>query len=129
MRQVKGMEGVYSVSESGKIVNDRTGEEPVQSISNGRYRSVNLWVGPKRNQRLVHRVVAEAYLPNPKGYRFVEHIDGRAGNNSVDNLRWVSRPSSLSSRRNELKVNQGSEVRVIKNAKPLPSRRKVGFNW
>ena len=58
------------------------------NLSNNGYRLVNL--RGIRNTVSVHRLVAEAFIPNPLGLRDVDHIDGNKTNNRVENLRWVS---------------------------------------
>ena len=37
----------------------------------------------------IHRMVAEAFIPNPDGKKHVNHIDGNKRNNCADNLEWV----------------------------------------
>jgi hypothetical protein len=47
-----------------------------------------------KNMR-VHRVVADAFIPNPDGLETVDHIDNDKNNNTVENLQWMSRIDNL----------------------------------
>ena len=75
------------------------------------YLHVGLSGGGKYTTRSVHRLVALAFIPNPFGYKEVNHIDGSKLNNAVSNLEWCSRSHNISETfRLGLKVNKkGSE--------------------
>ena len=44
----------------------------------------------KRKDRFIHRLVAQAFIPNPLNKKVVHHKDGNRQNNRTDNLKWVS---------------------------------------
>ena len=54
------------------------------------YYTVDLCKDGNVKTTLVHRLVAEAFIPNPKGLHFVNHIDSNRTNNDVNNLEWVT---------------------------------------
>lgn len=78
----------YSVDTEGNVKNLKNKKFLKGSILNS-YRYINFrWDGNNKN-KAVHRLVAEAFLPNPKNLPIVDHIDGDRLNNNISNLRWV----------------------------------------
>ena len=59
------------------------------------YLSVMLYKDNKGRRYNVHRLVAEAFIPNPENKPQVNHIDGNKQNNRVENLEWVSREENM----------------------------------
>ncbi len=81
----------YSISNSGIVKNNTTGhiKKPYINKNNG-YLTVDLWMNGKPCKRTLHRLLAEAFIPNPENKPTIDHIDGNRQNNSLDNLRWAS---------------------------------------
>lgn len=79
----------------------RTVKEPVRILKPHTGKNSDyLLVGLSNNDgtvsnKLVHRLVAETFLPNPKNLPEIDHIDDNPKNNCVENLQWVSREQNM----------------------------------
>ena len=90
---IPGYEGRYDIHPDGRVWSHHgKGKFRKNSIN---CRSGYVTIGLTKNQVtkgfLVHRLLAIAYIPNPEGKGFVDHIDHDRTNNSLDNLRWLTR--------------------------------------
>ena len=79
----------FYITEGGALWREDTNHW-YKPFDNGGYLSYHLKWKNKTYPRRVHRLVAEAYLPNPNNLPFVHHKDHNRYNNCVDNLAWVS---------------------------------------
>lgn len=80
----------YSVSNKGNVRNDKTGRilKPVPNDTN--HMQVSLFADGKRKNFYVHRLVGEAFIPNPdpEKYTIINHLNEDPSDNSVENLEW-----------------------------------------
>lgn len=81
----------YVINEQGQVKNIKTGRIK-KTLPNHQttYFQVNLWKGNRGAWKYVHRLLAEAFIPNPLGLPEVNHIDGNRQNNALSNLEWVT---------------------------------------
>ena len=118
---IQGTDNKAIVTSDGRVFRRyviKKGNKPVGwtgfrevNLTNTGYRVVNL--GRIRNSVSVHRLVAEAFLPNPLGLRDVDHIDGNRSNNRVENLRWVSHKENCNNPNTKCKIACSGKRKVL----------------
>lgn len=109
-KDIEGFEGYYQVSNLGRIkskkrvVNNKgtyggkcTFNEKIlnTTIDNIGYKVVVLSKDKIKSRKRVHRIVAKCFIPNPNGYKEVNHKDGIKKNSRVDNLEWCTHKENI----------------------------------
>ncbi len=79
----------YLISDSGKVKN-KFGVILKPQPTNKQYLRVDLYKNGKCKHFKIHRLVAEAFIPNPNNLPQVNHKDCNKQNNSADNLEWTN---------------------------------------
>ena len=94
-KAIDGYEGLYEVSDIGRVKSlnyNHTGKEKI--LKPGKniygYLHVVLCKDGQKKLSLVHRLVSEAFIPNPNNLKTVNHKDEVKTNNTVSNLEWMS---------------------------------------
>lgn len=99
-----GKQGSYQYK--GCILKQKNRKTNVKSLE---YYQVTLSKNGTQKMFSPHRLVAEAFIPNPNNKPYVNHIDGNGKNNNVDNLEWTTN-----------RENQNHAVRIMQHSHNKP---------
>lgn len=109
-KPVKNFETLYEVSNLGNVRSIQFHGKPrikvLKQFSNSvGYKSVKIrdWKNNISKPCFVHRLVAEAFIPNPENKPHVDHIDTDISNNNLNNLKWAT---ALENQRNPITLNR-----------------------
>ena len=114
-RPIEGYEGLYEVSNTGQV-RSLDKYDSMNRFLRGRilrlftdglgYLRAQLYSNSKRKSFLVHRLVAQAFIPNPDNLPQVNHRDENPSNDNVDNLEWCD---------GKYNVNYGTRIDRIRD--------------
>lgn len=103
-KDVAEYEGFYQVSNKGNVRSverrdsrgcRRRGRVLKPGYDGSGYPQVNMYQNGKLKTKKVHRLVADAFIPNPKGFLEVNHKNENKTNNELSNLEWCTREYNI----------------------------------
>ena len=119
-KAIAGYEGLYEVSDLGRVKSLKHGKDKIlkpQKDTSG-YLQVGIRKYGQRKFLLVHRLVAEAFIPNSQGLDTVNHKDEDKTNNTVSNLEWMSMKDNINygsrnKRVSETQINDKNKSKAV----------------
>lgn len=118
-RDIPGYEGMYEVSNLGRVRRNGKILKPSKNRTDGGYLQVVLYKNGTSKTFTIHRLVAYAFIPNPQNLPQINHKDEDKTNNAVDNLEWCD---------HKYNINYGTRNKkaAISLSKPILQYDKTG---
>ena len=93
-KRIAGYED-YFIYEDGRVFSTKSNKFLKHNVSSCGYPSVELFNNEGSSRKTVHRLVAEAFIPNPDNYPQINHIDENKLNPSAENLEWCTQKENI----------------------------------
>lgn len=140
-REVAGSDGLYLISNLGNLrrveyvsrKGDIVPERQIAYYVNSQgYIATKIKINGKFKTKSAHRLIAEAFIPNPDNKPQINHIDNNRKNNSIENLEWVTAKENIHhcirQKRNPIGEKHGSAVLTEYDVKIIKRLFKQGVS-
>ena len=132
MKNVVGYEGIYGITSCGKVWSYRNEKFLTPLVGKDGYLFVHLYKDGKMKNYKIHRLVAEAYIPNSENLPQINHKDENKTNNCLQNLEWCDASYNINYGTRNKKVSNSLKKPILQYTldgefvKEWPSARDVG---
>lgn len=126
-KDIENYEGLYQVSNLGRVKSSYTNRILKGGKDRGGYLLVSLCKNNIKSTKTIHRLVAQAFIPNSENKSQVNHIDENQTNNMVSNLEWMTAKENTNhGTRNERISKTQSITIIVTNIKTGESKEFYG---
>lgn len=117
--------GNYSISNLGNVKNNKNGNFKKPTPNEKGYMRVFFKKNNRKYTKYVHRLVAQAFIPNPQNKPTVNHEDGNKTNNVVSNLTWATHREQVQHAVKNRLIKKGKESPVYGRKMSKETRKKM----
>lgn len=150
-KDVPNYENLYKISNKGNLIRKsfeyysplsgtiKIREKKIKPLKNNGYHKCLLIKNGKRKYTGVHRLVADAFIDNPKNKRVVHHKNHNRSDNRVENLEWVTYKENIqyASKAGRMKRTKKSDswafkdedIRYIRKMSGLKTQKELGIEF
>lgn len=139
-KPVKGFEGLYEVSNLGNVRSEDRyvmngnrccllkGKPKKAYLHSNGYLMADLFKNGQGTHYLIHRLVAEAFIPNPKNLPCIDHINTIKTDNRVENLRWCSHKENMNNPLTREHINIKIRSKEVQEKRLATIRKKQSYH-
>ncbi len=118
---IKGFDGHYKINKAGEVKSFKNPNKEIilkQTLSTAGYPRVNLCKNGEDKKYFVHRLIAQAFIPNPDNKPCINHKNGTKTDNRIENLEWCTKGENN---------KHAYDTKLISSKKNKPNKRSRAF--
>lgn len=127
-RAVVGYEGLYEISNLGRVKRCENQRLLKHLPHHQGYYLISLYRNGVGEFKLLHRIIAEAFIPNPENKPCIDHINTIKSDNRIENLRWVTQKDNMNNPITKKKMSDSFNTELQRESQPSRSVDMLSMN-